>query len=112
MENPDKKYAKMEQPEQGTMHLNSMNHKVAERIEWVYWAHQPEIITLLLHDIYLWLVFSPKASMLPITEQGLDSSDRLRVLVDKNIDDICNVVRKLGHKNTDGMPDRSWLKKI
>ena len=41
-----------------------------------------------------------------IREQGLDSPDRLRVLIDKNVDDICNVVRKAGGKNANGTPDR------
>ena len=41
-----------------------------------------------------------------IREQGLDSPDRMRFLTDKNVDDICNVVRKPGGKNADGMLDR------
>ena len=41
-----------------------------------------------------------------VREQGLNSPDRLRVLTDKNVDDICNVVRKPGSKNADGTPDR------
>ena len=56
--------------------------------------------------MYTRLGFSPKAAKLHIREQGLDSPDRLRVLTDKNVDDICNVMRKSGGKNADGMPDR------
>ena len=47
-----------------------------------------------LQDMYIQLGFSPKAVMLLITEQGLDSPERLRVPTDKNVDDICNVIRK------------------
>ena len=43
-----------------------------------------------LQDMYLWLEFSPK---------------RLRVFTNKNVDDICNVMRKPGVKNADGTPD-------
>ena len=56
--------------------------------------------------MYILLGFSPEAAKLLVREQGLDNSDRLRVLTDKNVDDICNVVRKSGSKNTDGTPDR------
>ena len=41
-----------------------------------------------------------------IREQVLDISKRLRALTDKNVNDICNVVRKPGGKNTDKMPER------
>ena len=50
-------------------------------------------------DMYIWLGFSHAAAKLLIREQGLDSPDRLRVLTDKNFDDICNVMRKPGGKN-------------
>ena len=39
-----------------------------------------------------------------IREQGLDSPERLRVLTDKNINDICNVMRKPGTTNANRMP--------
>ena len=41
-----------------------------------------------------------------IREQGLDSPERLIVLMDKNVNNICNVVRKPGSKNANVMPDR------
>ena len=41
-----------------------------------------------------------------IREQGLDCPERLRVLMNNNIDDNCNVMRKSGGKNDIGMPDR------
>ena len=41
-----------------------------------------------------------------IKEQGLDNTNRLRVLTDKNVYDICHVVRKPGGKNVDGTPNR------
>ena len=50
--------------------------------------------------------FSPKAAKLLIRKQGIDSAERLRALTDKNVDDICNVMRKLGGKNADGMLNR------
>ena len=59
-----------------------------------------------LQDMYTRLGFSSKAANLLVKEQGLDSPDRLRVLTDKNDDDICNVMRKPGGKNADRMPDR------
>ena len=63
-------------------------------------------MALKLQDMYTQLGFSPKAGKLLIREQELDSPDRLRVLTDKNADDICNVVKKPGTKNANGMPDR------
>ena len=65
-----------------------------------------EIVTLWLQDMYLWLRFSPEAARLLIREHGLDSPDSLRVLTDKNVDDICNVMREPGSKNSDGTPNR------
>ena len=41
-----------------------------------------------------------------VREQGLDSPEMLGVLIAKNINNICNVVRKPGSKNADGMPNR------
>ena len=63
-------------------------------------------MTSKLHNMYIWLGFSPEAAKLLVREQGLDSPDRLRVLTDKNVDDICNVVRTPGSKNADGTLDR------
>ena len=57
-----------------------------------------------LWDMYNWLGLSPKAAKLLIKEQGLNNPDTLRVLTDKNVDNICNVVRKPGGKNANGMP--------
>ena len=56
--------------------------------------------------MHLLLGFSLKAAKLLVGEQGLDSHERLRVLTDKNINDICNVMRKLCSKNANRMPDR------
>ena len=63
-------------------------------------------MALWLQDIYLQLGLSPKAAKLLIRKHGLDSPKRLRGLTDKNVNDICNVVRKLGGKNADWMLDR------
>ena len=55
-----------------------------------------------VYDMYIQLGFSPKAVKVLIREQGLESPERLQVLSDNNVDNICNVMRK----NGDGMPDR------
>ena len=59
-----------------------------------------------LQKMYLQLRFSSEAARLLIREQGLDSLERLRVITDKNDDNICNVMMKPFSKNSDGMPDR------
>ena len=59
-----------------------------------------------LQSMYIQMGFSPKSAKLLIREQGLDCPERLRVLINKNVDDICNVMRKLGSKNVNEMPDR------
>ena len=59
-----------------------------------------------LQDIYLWLGCRPEAAQLLIREQGLDRPDRLSVFTDKNVDDIYNIMRKYGGKNSNGMPNR------
>ena len=59
-----------------------------------------------LQDRYLLLRFSSEATRLLDREQGLDSPEWLKVLIDKNVNDICNIVRKPGSKNANGMPDR------
>ena len=41
-----------------------------------------------LNDMYFQLEFSPKAALLLIRKHGLDSSDRLQALTDKNFDEI------------------------
>ena len=63
-------------------------------------------MALWLQDLYLWLRFSSEAASLLVTEQGLDNSEKLRVLTDKNVDDICNVMRKPGCKNANRTLDR------
>ena len=63
-------------------------------------------MALWLQDMYLRLRFSPEAARLLVREQRLDSPERLRDLTNKNVDDICNVMRKPGSKNANGMLDR------
>ena len=48
----------------------------------------------------------PEAARLLVRDQGLYSPDRLRVLIDKTVHDICNVMRKPGGKIANRMPDR------
>ena len=56
--------------------------------------------------MYLLLGLSFEATQLLIREQGLDSAERVRVLTDKNVDEIHNVVRKQGFKNDNGTSDK------
>ena len=65
-----------------------------------------EIMALWLQDMYIVLGFSPEAVKLLFREQGLDSPERLRVLTNKNVDDICNVTWKPCGKNANRMPNR------
>ena len=51
------------------------------------------------------LRFGPQAARVLVREQGLDSPQRLRVITDKNVDDICNIMRKSGGKNANRMPN-------
>ena len=61
-------------------------------------------MALWLQDMYLWLGFSHKAAKLHIREQGLDSPERMSVFMDKNVNDIYNVMRKPNCKNA----KRTW----
>ena len=58
-----------------------------------------------LQDMYVKLGFSPKAAKLLVRNRTRQSR-RLQVFTDKNVDNICNVVRKLGGKNANGVPNR------
>ena len=99
-------YAKMELTCKKTLQQMSMIFKDAESIEHLHQAKRPEIMTLWLHDMYMQLGFSPKAARLLVREQEIDSPDKLRVLTEKDADDICNVIRKPGGKNADRLPNR------
>ena len=63
-------------------------------------------MVLKLQNMYVWLGFSPKAAKFLIRVQGLDNPDRLRILTDKNVDDICNVMMKPGGKNANETRNR------
>ena len=63
-------------------------------------------MALWLLDMYILLGHSFKAAKLLIREQGLDSPERPRVLMNKNVDDILNVARKPGGKNANVSPNR------
>ena len=93
-------------PRDVTLHQRMMPQETYMEILWVHKAQRPEIMALWLQDMYVWHGFSPKAAKLLVREQGLYSSERIRVLANKNVDDTCNVVRKTGGKNADGMPNR------
>ena len=56
--------------------------------------------------MYICLGFSHKAAKLLMKEQGLDSPERLRVLIEKNVNDICIVMRKPGGENAHGIPSK------
>ena len=62
-----------------------------------------------LQDIYFQLGFSSEAARLLIREQGLDSPERFRLFIDKNVSDICIVIRKIGSKNANRTLDRGQL---
>ena len=67
---------------------------------------EPEIMASWLDDMYIQLELSPEAAKLLIKEQGQDIPERLRILTNKNVDDICNVMRKTSSKNANETPDR------
>ena len=83
-----------------------MPHNVLKNIQQVHREQGPEIMALWLQDVYIWLGFSPEAAKLLIREQGLVSSESLRVFTSKNLHDICNVMKKPGGKNAEEMPNR------
>ena len=95
----------MEIPHDGTFCQRIMSGDQYMEILWVHMAQGPEIMASKFQYMYIQLEFSPKAAKLLVREQELDSPYRLRVLTDKNVDDIYDVMRKLGSKNVDGMPD-------
>ena len=96
----------MDIPHEGTLRQRMMPWEQYKGILQVHGVQRPEIMASKLQDLYTWLGFSSKAAKLLVREKGLVSPDRLRVLTDKNVDDICNVTRKPGSKNADGMPNR------
>ena len=96
----------MEMTRSGTINQSMMPCDVYMEILWVHKVQGPEIRASRLQDMYIHLGFSPKAAKLLIREQELDSPERLKVLVNKNVDNICIVVRKPGGKNVNGTPDR------
>ena len=49
---------------------------------------EPEIMALWLHNMYIWLWYNLKAVNLLVREQGLDSPESLRILTNKNVNDI------------------------
>ena len=104
--NSDTKYSNMEIPHDQTFCQWMMHCNVLQKIQHVHQEQGPEIMTLWLQDMYIWLEFSPKAAKLLIKKQGLDSHERLRVLIDKKVNYICNLVRNPGGKNADRMPNR------
>ena len=53
----------------------------------------------------MWLGFNSEAAKLLTRKQGLHSLERLR-LTEKNVDNICNVMRTTGSKNADETTDR------
>ena len=104
---PDAEYVEMDIPSDGTLRQRMMSWEQYMGIMWVHMARGPEIMALKLKNRYIQLGFSPKATKLLIREQELDNPDRLRgVLTDKNVDDICNIVRKSGSKNANRTSNR------
>ena len=61
----------------------------------------------LIAPIYVHLAWiQSQSSHVACQQEELDSPEMLRVLTDKNVDDICNVMKKPGGKNADGTSDR------
>ena len=83
---PDAEYVNMDIPCEGTLCQRMMPWEQYKVILWVHRAQEPEIMALKLQDLYTQLGFSLKAVKLLIREQGLDSHDRLTVLIDKNFE--------------------------
>ena len=96
----------MEIPQDVTLHQRMMPWEQYMGILQEHKAQGPEIIASKLQNIYVQLGFSPKAAKVVTRKQGLDNLNRLRVLTHKNVDNICNVVRKPGSKNDHGTPNR------
>ena len=96
----DAEYAKIELPQDSTLHQRTMYCKVAERISWVHWQQGPKIVASWLQDMCLQLRFSSESARLLVEEQQIDSPD-------KNVNYICNVMRKPGGKNANGTPNSS-----
>ena len=88
----------MEIPHVETFYQRMMPCNIKQIIQWVHQVQGPETMALRLQDVYIWVGFSPEAAKLLIRKQGLNSSERLRVLTNKNVDDIGNVLRKSGGK--------------
>ena len=102
--NPDKEYANMDTPHDVTLCQRIRHLENCKGTLWVHRAGGPEIMALKLQSMYTQLGFSPKAAKLLLREQWLNRPDRLRVLADKNANDICYVMRKPGGKNANGTP--------
>ena len=73
----DAEYAKIEMPQNGTLHKRMMSWDVYMGILWVQREQGPDIMALWLQYKYIRLGFSPEAAKLLIREQGLDSPGRL-----------------------------------
>ena len=56
------------------------------------------------YDLAIWIQF--EAARLLVREEELDSPERFRELMDNNVDDTCNVMRKPSGKNANKTPDR------
>ena len=102
---PDEEYSKMEITHDGTLQQKMMPRELYMGILWVHRVQRPKIMASKLQDMYTQLGFSPKVAKLLIRKPELDSHDRLQVLTDKNVNDICNIMRKTGGKNASGMPN-------
>ena len=101
-ENSDAEYTNVEITQDRTFCQRILPCNVMQEIQQVHLEQGPKIVDLWLQDMYIWLGFSPIAAKLLVRE----SPERLRVLINKNVDDICNVVRKPSGKNTNGMWNR------
>ena len=94
------------------LRVESMGYVMMSRVcygkmQCAYAKHGFEMMAFKLEAMYAWLGFSHDTAKELIQEQGMDNPNRLRALTNKNVDDICNIIRKCS-KSTDGLPDRAY----
>ena len=96
----------MELPSIGSLEHATMLRGHYGKIHHVYKKHGSDIMTCKLKAMHVRLGFIHDAARVLVHKQGLDSPDRLRVLSNVSVDDICSIIRKSDGKNANSSPDR------
>ena len=96
----------MKLPSNGTYQQWIIFTDLYQRIQHTLVACDPVIMASYLQEMHVCLRFSPNAAKKQANEQGLNNSDHLQVFNNKNVNGICNVVRKPDSKNANKMFDR------